>query len=203
MSLLISASAFGLEATYQVKFIGNFTSDIFPGENFPGNPHFSPVNVVSHNKSYKLFPKGTVATEGVKVVAETGNPGPLSLELEAAQNINDVFEYQRTSPLDGDQVASLQITVKKEAPFISVLSMIAPSPDWVVGLNSVKLFKKGRFIQRLYAPLYAIDAGTDSGQDYKSVNESTLPQEKIHRLKYIAGKRVKKPFAFVLIQKLP
>jgi len=200
--MLFPTFAMGLEATYQVKFIGNFSADVFPGDNFPSNPHFSPVNVVSHNKDYTLFKKGGLATAGVQDVAETGNPSELTKELNAAQMVNSVLAFTRTGPVDGDAVVSVTIKVKADAPYLSVLSMIAPSPDWVVGLSSVKLLRKGRFIKRAYAPLYAIDGGTDSGLDYTSRNEVTDPQGVISRLKYIDGKKVKKPHAFILIQKI-
>ncbi len=200
--LLLPSLAFGLEANYQVKFIGNFSEDIFPGENFPSDPHFSPVNVVSHTKEFALFPTGTLATEGVKIVAETGNPAQLTEELNAAQMVSSVLAFTKSGPIDGSEVVNLNIKVKADSPYISVLSMIAPSPDWVVGVNNFKVYRKGHFIKRAYIPLYAIDAGTDSGADYSSANEATNPPERIHYLRYINGKKIKKPFAFLLIQKI-
>ncbi len=200
--IFLPSMAMGLEATYQVKFIGNFSKDIFKGDNFPKNPHFSPVNIVTHTKDYSLFPKGSLATPGVKDVAETGSPTQLTRELDAAQMVNTVLEYANSGPVDGDVAVSQTITVKGEAHYLSVITMIAPSPDWVVGINSLKLLRNGRFIKRAYAPLYAIDAGTDSGLDYTSPNLPTDPQRKIKRLKYINGKYVKKPHAFLLIQRI-
>ena len=60
--------------------------------------------------------------------------------------------------------------------------MIAPSPDWFVGVNGVSLCGDSAWVNRLELPLMAQDAGTDSGATFAAPNEATSPQEPIQYL---------------------
>ena len=61
--------------------------------------------------------------------------------------------------------------------------MIAPSPDWIVGINSISLLNsEGNWIEEIVIDLYPYDAGTDSGLDYSSPNMDTDPQDPISSL---------------------
>ena len=53
--------------------------------------------------------------------------------------------------------------------------MIAPSPDWFVGVDSFNLFENGEFVDQKTEILYVYDAGTDNGTKYNSTNEPTVP----------------------------
>jgi hypothetical protein len=57
--------------------------------------------------------------------------------------------------------------------------MIAPSPDWFIGVNSLTLFENGSFVEEKTVILYAYDAGTDSGTTYTSPDLPTEPPEPI------------------------
>jgi len=72
-------------ATYQVKFTGQWTAEMFPVD-YPENAHWSPLVGATH-KTYDAFwyRKG-LATPGVQEVAETGNPQTLIEELD-----NDMY----------------------------------------------------------------------------------------------------------------
>jgi hypothetical protein len=54
--------------------------------------------------------------------------------------------------------------------------MLAPSPDWYVGIVDLNLIENGVFIEEktIYAKTY--DAGTDSGQQFTSNNAPTSPK---------------------------
>jgi hypothetical protein len=58
--------------------------------------------------------------------------------------------------------------------------MIAPSPDWFVGVNGLNLFENGSFVNEKTIILYPYDAGTDSGTTYTSPDEPTEPPAPIH-----------------------
>ena len=70
------------------------------------------------------------------------------------------------------------INVSTAYPYVSAISMVAPSPDWIVGISSVNLCQQdevtGNFswVER-YPPenqmnLYGYDAGTDGGVTFLS-----------------------------------
>jgi hypothetical protein len=53
--------------------------------------------------------------------------------------------------------------------------MIAPSPDWMIAINSINLREGGSWSNEIVIPLFPYDAGTDSGVNYTSGNQPTLP----------------------------
>jgi len=58
--------------------------------------------------------------------------------------------------------------------------MLAPSPDWFVGVNGAMLLgDDGVFIDTLTIDLLLYDAGTDNGQEYNSADEDTQPKSPI------------------------
>lgn len=48
--------------------------------------------------------------------------------------------------------------------------MLAPSPDWFVGVGSVPLCENGFWVQKYERPLMAYDAGTDLGSTFITEN---------------------------------
>ncbi len=191
------------ELTYRLTIKGNFKKSVQGKKYFPRNPHFSPVVAISHNKKYQLFPFKTLASLGVKNVAETGNPGELISEVQSAQSKRAILDYETSSPFDGDEVVSVEVKVNKKNPYISLISMIAPSPDWVIGINNLKVIRQGKYLGKKVLPLFAIDAGTDSGKIYTSSDQATQPQGKIKRLYRVGSAVIKKtPFAYLKIEKL-
>ena len=59
--------------------------------------------------------------------------------------------------------------------------MIAPSPDWFVGVSGLDLLATGEWIEQRVIELFPYDAGTDSGSSYVSPDEPTGSPELIHR----------------------
>jgi hypothetical protein len=60
--------------------------------------------------------------------------------------------------------------------------MIAPSPDWFVGVSALSLMENGQWVDTKTVTLFAYDAGTESGEIYTSADEDTEPQEPISKL---------------------
>jgi hypothetical protein len=60
--------------------------------------------------------------------------------------------------------------------------MIAPSPDWFVGVDSLNLFEDGNFVDEKTVVLFAFDAGTDNGTTYTSPNNPSDPPIPIFKI---------------------
>ena len=81
--------------------------------------------------------------------------------------------------------------------------MIAPSPDWVVGINDFNTFRNGQFVKSIAIDLIAIDAGTEDGDfagNFSITNTPTSPQQEAGLLNQLSGLDL--PFATVLIEKM-
>ena len=76
------------------------------------------------------------------------------------------------------------IEVNSEYPLVSFITMIAPSPDWFVGVHDFNLCNAttGKWEELRTRDLPPYDAGTDSGPFFKSSDSVTSPQEFIHLL---------------------
>ncbi len=76
------------------------------------------------------------------------------------------------------------IEVNTEYPLVSFITMIAPSPDWFVGVHDFNLCDTttGKWKEARTRDLPPYDAGTDSGPRFQSRNLATNPPEDIHLL---------------------
>ena len=76
------------------------------------------------------------------------------------------------------------IAVTSEYPLVSFILMIAPSPDWFLGVRDLNLCDTttGIWQDRVVRVLFPYDAGTDNGTNFESSNVITNPQGNIHRL---------------------
>lgn len=69
-----------------------------------------------------------------------------------------------------------EIEVNKDFPALTLVSMIAPSPDWYIGIININLFENGAFVNEKIVNAHVYDAGTDDGLTYNSANQSSSPQ---------------------------
>lgn len=181
VSIVFSQSS----ASYTITFTSvweNETIDPVNGNStaaIPVNAHWSNLVGATHNSDYTLVEMGTLASTGVKDVAETGNNTALMAEVmhqinitgNANQWLQEVF-----SPFDNISSASLSnVVITSDFPLLSLVSMIAPSPDWMIAVNSINLREGGSWANELIIPLFPYDAGTDSGTMYTSANMPTSP----------------------------
>ncbi len=175
------------EASYTVTFTSNWSQATHPHSSgsLPNGAHWSKLVGAVHNSDITFLEMGGTASQGVENIAETGNNTIFFADVETA--IADGFAM---ATIDGDdlgtslgQIIIEDITVTQEYPLITLLSMIAPSPDWIVAINNVSLLDgDNQWIDELEIDLYPYDAGTDSGIDYTSPNNDTFPQEPISSL---------------------
>ncbi len=55
-----------------------------------------------------------------------------------------------------------QFSVKTDSPFVTLTTMIAPSPDWFVGMHGLSLpDDQGQSVQERQVELVPYDTGTD------------------------------------------
>ena len=202
--LLLSISLFSVcsyaqsEATYSVTFTSNWTQTAHPHSsgNLPGNAHWSKLVGATHNDQVIFVEMGGLATAGVEDIAELGSNTIFFTEVNSAIALN-----YANSVIDGDDLPTAEgqiiindIITTEDFPLLTLLSMIAPSPDWMIAINSVSLMDTdGDWIDEIILNLYPYDAGTDSGVDYTSTNMNTDPQDPI------SGKQGMTPFSNEII----
>ena len=74
---------------------------------------------------------------------------------------------------------SLEFQVSAAFPLVTLVTMVAPSPDWFVGVHGLSLIEGGEWVGERRVLLFPYDAGTDSGATYLSADRDTRPREPI------------------------
>lgn len=166
---------------YTVTFRSNWSAGTYP-KDFPSNPHYSGLIGATHNEHVSFWKVGGVASAGIKNMSETGSKSPLKEEIRKAIKDGTAKSLLsgkglRTSP----GVVSLNFEVVPSHSKVTLSSMLAPSPDWFVGVSALELCRRGGWITDQSIDLFIYDAGTDSGNSYQSPNQNTNPREKITR----------------------
>jgi len=192
------------EASYTVTFQGNWTEETHPTE-YPNGDHFSSAVGMVHNTDVSLFTLGELASDPMERMAENGANARLSNEVASMITNGSALSYINGGDLNtGGAQRSFTISVNEMYSLVTIVSMIAPSPDWFVAIQDVDLFEQGAFINELTLPALSYDAGTDSGQTYTSQNADTDPAEPISLIKDAPlgnGNTVDPPAAFFTFTK--
>ncbi len=168
-----AAHAQGETATYTVTFEGLWTVDDITDAVMPASAHFTQVIGATHNSCTTLWEAGGMAGAGVESVAELGLVGTLVGEIGRNAHA-DVVVRAGTSFNRPTQTVSGAFTMKSSHPLVSVLSMVAPSPDWFVGVSNLRLYDNGW--RNRVVDLYPYDAGTENGSRWSLGNPATIPQ---------------------------
>ena len=132
--------------------------------NIMSNNQLTPVFSTTHNGRGSIFTVGSRARRGLAMIAETGSTAALQDELSG----NDNFGTVQTTPFPGDVPLifagnTLEFTIESgaEYPLLSIASMILPTNDSFIGLDSVALPTSGT------ATYYSVgyDAGTEENNE--------------------------------------
>lgn len=157
----------------------DWNSTDFP-TGYPSNAHFSKLIGWSHDSTQTFFKIGTIASPGIKNMAETGGTSPLDAEFVELIEEKKGFNYFIESNLGtgtGDIVVNVEVTM--EHPSITLATMIAPSPDWYIAVVNINLFENNSFVNQKTVEAHVYDAGTDDGVTYTSPDEISDPQQPI------------------------
>lgn len=172
------ALAQGDKAFYEVTFDATWSSTTHPSA-FPPFAHFSPLVGATHNSGVTFWEPGALASQGIEFMAETGGTSQLQSEVNAAIGAGTAGSFLLGAGVFVPAVTSFDFMVTETHPEVSLVTMIAPSPDWFVGIHGVSLLDNGTWVQELTIPLYAYDSGTDSGLFFQSSNSNTSPPDPI------------------------
>ncbi|XP_075530205.1 spondin-1-like isoform X2 [Dermacentor variabilis] len=175
------------EAKYEMTFEGLWSRYTHP-KGFPDNEwltHFSDIIGASHAADFKMWEYEGFASEGVKSVAEHGATKKLESELKAESGkIRTIVKARGLWYPNVNGKTFAVFRVDKKHHVMSVLSMLGPSPDWIVGVSSLELcLKNCSWITEKTMNLYPWDAGTSEGVTYViGQREATSPQQRIQKI---------------------
>ena len=118
-----------------------------------------------HDDGVRFWASGETATPGIESMAETG--GTSTLRSEIRSHLPTAVLSVISGPGLGTSPARTTISsvvVRGDYPLVTLVTMIAPSPDWFVGVSALSLMDDlGQWVDELQVTLYPYDSGTDDG----------------------------------------
>ncbi len=189
-------------ATYGVTFTATWNATSHGSSPpFPSGAHFSRIVGATHLEQASFWSSGAIATQGIENMAETGSVTALCDEVQAEADrgrAGDCIRGQEASfPSPG--TVTLAFDVDERFPFLTLVSMIAPSPDWFVGVDGIGLQQGGCWLPRIEMELMGYDAGTDSGATYTAVDADVTPHEPIGPIEALPEDVREVPFATLVL----
>ncbi len=194
------AQSVGAEsASYRLTFQGTWTRAVTPG-GVPGNAHFSPLIGAVHNDRVSFWEPGGRASRQIERVAELGIQRDLRALMERSPHVSEVLEKE--PPRGGTASASIEFEVTADYPLVTLVTMIAPSPDWFVGIHGRSLRDGGgQWLDRLEVDLFPYDAGTEEGTEFSLDNPATVPRGTITSIRGV-GRFTDRPMARLTFERL-
>lgn len=178
--LLFSANILAQSAaTYDINFTSTWNSS--DHGTLPGNAHWSNLVGANHNSNISFLEMGGTATTGIENVAEAGSNTVFNSEVQSAINAGNAEQWlnQSFAPFAAISSAALSdIVVSEDFPLLTLVSMIAPSPDWIIAVNSLNLWdaSMNNWKESFIVDLFPYDAGTENGFGYSGNNSETNPR---------------------------
>lgn len=175
-------------ARYRVTFNATWSATTHPTDFPSGSEHFSPLVGAVHNDSVSFWASGETASRGIEQMAETGGTGLLMNEIRAEMP-DDALSIVRGGGLSRSPASTTisEVLVTLDHPLITLVTMIAPSPDWFVGVAGQSLQNEfGQWMDELTVVLYPYDSGTDDGSSYRSSNADSSPKQPIRSLRGVS-----------------
>jgi hypothetical protein len=169
-------------ARYVVTFNSTWSASTHPTD-FPADAHYSGLIGGTHRPSVVFWREGGVATEGIRAMAERGRQTPLDQEVMSAISTGHAERvlYGNALGTTPGQL-TLEFEISQNFPLVTLVTMVAPSPDWFAGVSGLALFENGSWRDDVRADLFAYDAGTDSGVTYQAADLETTPRQAITRI---------------------
>ncbi len=177
LSISTSPARAAIDTTAQctVTFDAIWSAGTHPTD-FPTSAHFSGLIGGTHNLQVVFWQPAGLASPGIKLMAETGSKTLLEGEVEDA-----IMAGSAASVVSGGGIGvspgivSVSFNIDLDFPLLTLVSMIAPSPDWFVGVHDLSLFEGTRWVEEVVLDLPPYDAGTDSGISFLSTDLPTSP----------------------------
>ncbi|WP_242133179.1 T9SS type A sorting domain-containing protein [Aestuariivivens marinum] len=153
----------------------------------PNNAHWSDLVGATHNVINEFLEEGQPASIGIKNVAELGSNTNFENEVNVAIASNRANQWLQEPFTPHAAISSATLTnvqVNENYPLLTLVSMVAPSPDWFIMINSLNLRNETNtnWKPSFSTDVYAFDAGTDDGIDYESNNMASNPPVGIFKI---------------------
>jgi hypothetical protein len=169
--------------SYSVKFDATWSQTSHPNA-YPPGAHFSSLIGGVHNDQVAFWIPGGLASAGIEQMAEVGGTTALRNEVQAAINAGTAAAVIQGSGIPSPGSTTITVNVTLEFPLVTLVSMVAPTPDWFIGVHGFNLRDGGSWINEATVDLFGYDAGTEQGTGFSLSNPETVPPQPIALLDF-------------------
>ena len=149
--------------------------------------HYTTIIGGVHSASVSLWKLGGTATDGIKSMAEAGGTMLLGDEVGAAVKAGSAKVVIKFGGGNAPGSSTGMVDVSPQFPLVSFGSMLAPTPDWFVGVSSLSLCEGGAWLTSKKVDALVYDAGTKDGADFDYGFPETQPRAPIGYAVKFAG----------------
>ena len=161
---------------YEMEFATDWLAANF--ESYPPNPHFAMFTLATHDENVTFWEVGGMASPGIEKMAEDGLNQTFSNEVTAQIALGNARTQKSGNSLfiSGTPTSrTITFGIWGSHPLVTVVSMIAPTPDWFVGVNGIDLCGAGGWEAVVAMDAFVHDAGTEMGTDWSLSNDPENP----------------------------
>ena len=119
------------------------------------------------------------------IILFSGSTSTLVNEINNQINAKKAWKLILPGGNVGPQETRTGIDVEVNANFskVSIITMLAPSPDWFIGIDSLDLCNNGTWRESMNVTMLPPwDAGTEDGTAFSLNNVPTVPQVNIFKI---------------------
>ena len=146
---------------------------------------------------FRVWQYNGFASKGLSEVARFGSTRTLESELKSESgHIRTIIKARGLWYPNVNGKTFAVFRTDKRNHLVSLVSMLGPSPDWIVGVSGLELcLKNCSWANERELFLYPWDAGVDSGVSYESAPDMpTFPQQPITRISSTNPNDPRQPF---------
>ena len=169
-------------AEYDVVFNATWSAATHPTD-FPAGAHWSGLVGGLHDNRVEFWRPGITSSVGIQRVAELGSKGSLLAEVDAAIAAGTANRTLSGGGISGGAgTVTLRFQINRTHPLVTLVTMVAPSPDWFAGVRGLPLIENGQWVPSKTVQLVPWDTGTDSGASFASPDFVTTPRGVLTRI---------------------
>lgn len=163
---------------YEIRFQNQWSAQTHPVD-YPQDAYFTPFITYSHRQGAKLFNVGLIASDGVKQYAETGIINKINEEIDIIRGGGRALDRDMGFEVEYIRTSTVRLGFNDASHYLTLMSRIAPSPDWFVAIDEFDMSPNGEWVDSLVLYPEAYDAGTDNGQTFYSTDMPTEPRNAV------------------------
>lgn len=167
---------------YRLSVDVTWSEETHPGL-FPQDAHLSWHGGATHVEQVSFWEVGELASPGMVQMAELG--ATLTLMDEVQERIDSGVAWSKLdwpwwfcpSGTSHPQCSDLEVEfpANDAFPFVTLVSMLGPSPDWFVGVSGLPLRANGEWLKQVVIDLHPYDGGTRDANVFELFGPLTTP----------------------------